>query len=240
LEHQQGTLSVYLKRHYRLPRWRGLLAALWPAGHWSPAIQESTHLEWARRQGVPVPEPVAAGQLIGPWGRLQSFLAVKELTGMLPLHQAIPRAASQLMPVRFRQWKRGLVAEIARLSRALHDRRHFHKDLYLCHFYVAGEDIGRLPDWTGRVHMIDFHRLGHHPVASIFWQAKDLAQLLFSSDLPGIGDRDRLEFWHSYMGGKRRTLGARILRRWVRFRWQLYCRHARRQRPGTTTKRQAA
>jgi heptose I phosphotransferase len=235
--HRQGqTLSVYLKRHYRLPRWRGLLATVWPGGHWSPAMEEFTHLEWARRQGVPVPEPLAAGEFIGPWGRLRSFLAVKELTGMLPLHQAIPRAADYLPSARFRRWKQGLIAEIARLSRLLHDRRRFHKDLYLCHFYVASEDIGRLSDWAGRVRMIDFHRLGHHPATAIFWRAKDLAQLLFSSDVAGVGIRDRLHFWRCYLGGERRSLVVWLLRRWVLFRWRLYRRHADRSRAAPPSK----
>src|SRR5690349_6032107 len=73
-------LAVYLKRHHRLPRWRGLLAAVWPDHGWSPALQEWHHLQWARAQGMPVPAAVAAGEYIGPWGRLQSFLAVEELT----------------------------------------------------------------------------------------------------------------------------------------------------------------
>ena len=66
-------------------------------------MQEYRHLEWAREQGVPVPAAVAAGEFIGPWGRLSSFLAVEELTDMLPLHQAIPLAASQLQADVFRR-----------------------------------------------------------------------------------------------------------------------------------------
>src|SRR5216684_2297113 len=58
---QDQRLAVYLKRHYCLPRWRGLLASLWPDGAWSPALQEMAHLEWARREGMPVPAVVAAG-----------------------------------------------------------------------------------------------------------------------------------------------------------------------------------
>src|SRR5688572_1838906 len=76
-------LAVYLKRHYRLGRLRGLLATLWPRANWSPAVQEWGNLQWARAAGFPVPDTVAAGEFIGPWGRLQSFLAVEELTGML-------------------------------------------------------------------------------------------------------------------------------------------------------------
>jgi heptose I phosphotransferase len=218
-------VAVYLKRHYRLAWWRGWLAAAWPNAGWSPAVQEWRHLRWALDQGMPVPEAVAAGEYIGPWGRLQSFLAVKELTGMLPLHEAIPLAAQRLSVLVFRQWKRGLVRELARLTRGLHGRMHFHKDLYLCHFYVPEALTGFLPLWPGRVHMIDLHRLRHHPWTWRVWQSKDLAQLLYSSEITGVDVRDRVYFWRAYLGRQGRRWPARLLRHLVRLRWRRYRRH---------------
>jgi heptose I phosphotransferase len=218
-------LGVYLKRHYVLPRWRGLLAALWPAAGWSPALEEWDHLEWARREGMPVPAAVAAAEYVGPWGRLRSVLAVEELTGMLPLHEAIPAAAAALPPPDFLRWKRGLVAEVARLARALHDRRRFHKDLYLCHFYVLEGDTRTVPAWAGRVHLIDLHRLARHPWTWRVWQAKDLAQLLYSSEVAGVDPRDRLRFWRLYLGPGRRSRVGRWLRRAVLFKASRYRRH---------------
>ena len=96
----------------------------------------------------------------------------------------------------FRQWKRTLAAEMARLTRMLHDRRCFHKDLYLCHFYIARDDTLAVPleGWRGRVYLIDLHRLAHHPLTWRIWQTKDLAQLLYSSDIVGVDARDRLYF----------------------------------------------
>ena len=218
-------LTVYLKRHHKLPWWQGLLATLFPGVGWSPAIQEWDHLEWARQQGVPVPRVVAAGEFIGPAGRLQSFLAVEELTGMLPLHEAIPLASESLAPDVFRRWKRALVTELARLSRLIHDRRTFHKDLYLCHFYIARDDTQRLPAWRGRVHLIDLHRLTHHSWSWRWWQIKDLAQLLFSTEIKGIDDRDRLAFWRDYRGpGPWREAHSWLLRA-VLFKWRRYRRH---------------
>jgi heptose I phosphotransferase len=224
------SLAVYLKRHYRLPRWRGLLAAVWPGAAWSPALQEWEHLEWARAQGIPVPAVVAAGEYLGPWGQMQSFLAVEELTGMLPLHEAVPLAAARLSAADFLRWKRGLVAEAARLARSLHDRRCFHKDLYLCHFYVPEADTRAVPDWRGRVFLIDLHRLARHPWTWRLWQVKDLAQLLYSSDVAGVTARDRLRFWRLYLGPDRRGWAARWLRRAVLHKWGRYRRHNDRRR----------
>jgi heptose I phosphotransferase len=218
-------LTVYLKRHYQLPWWQGLLAVLWPRGGWSPAFREWAHLEWARQQGVPVPKVVAAGEFIGPGCRLRSFLAVEELTGMLPLHEAIPLAARTLPADTFRRWKRALIAELARLARMLHDRRTFHKDFYLCHFYIARDDTRAIPDFQGRVHLIDLHRLTYHPWTWRLWQVKDLAQLLYSTEIPGLDDRDRLRFWRDYRGPGPWRSAQSWLRRWVLFKWRRYRHH---------------
>jgi hypothetical protein len=215
-------LAVYLKRHYRLPRWRGLLATFWPRGDWSPALQEYRHLQWAQAQGLPVPQIVAAGEYLQPFGRLQSFLAIEELKGMLALHQAIPQAWRQLEPAAFRQWKAGLVRELARLTRFLHERQFFHKDLYLCHFYIPEADTRIVPAWRGRVHMIDFHRLGCHRLTRAWWRIKDLAQLLYSSDLPGVHARDRLRFWRYYLAPGARLSGKGYGADWLA--WLVRCK----------------
>jgi heptose I phosphotransferase len=220
-------LVVYLKRHYELPWRHGMLAALWPSGDWSPAMQERRNLEWARAHGLPVPKVVAAGEFLGPWGKLQSFLAIEELTEMLPLHEAIPLAARQLDAAIFRSWKAGLIREIARLARFLHDHNRFHKDLYLCHFFIHRADITRVPSWTNRVFMIDFHRLAQHTLTRRFWISKDLGQLLYSSDIDGIDARDRLRFWRAYMGSQRRTFPGRVLRYFVLMRGRRYQDHNR-------------
>jgi hypothetical protein len=224
-------LRVYLKRHYRLPWWRGFLATLFPNTAWSPGLQEWQHLVWADAEGFAVPRPVAAGQLAGPWFRLQGFLAVEELHGMLPLHQAVPLAARHLSPAGFARWKRGLIVELARLARELHRRRVFHKDLYFCHFYIP-ELFTRIPPeaWTNRVVMIDLHRLGRHRLTAPWWQGKDLAQLLYSSDVPGVTARDRVRFWKLYRAGWQGRAPRNWLLPFVRWKWRLYERHARRRK----------
>jgi hypothetical protein len=225
LHAHQERISVYLKRHYRLPRLLGWLATIFPNGNWSPAMQEWEHLEWARRQGFLVPRAVAAAEWIGPRGQLQSVLAVEELAGMLPLHEAIPLAEQRLSPRQFAAWKKGLTREIAAIVHKLHGQSRFHKDLYLCHFYIEADLTAQLPSWAGRVFLIDLHRLGHHPVSHSVWQIKDLAQLLYSSEISGITDRDRLRFWSLYRQGRR----APFLERLVRLKWQRYRKHNRKE-----------
>jgi heptose I phosphotransferase len=225
LQTPAGKRVVFLKRHYSLPWWRGLLAALFPSAGWSPAIQEWHNLARAASLGVVVPGTAAVGEQIGPWGRLRSFLAVEELTDMLPLHEAIPLAAARLEPATFARWKRTLAAELARLTRILHDQRLCHKDLYLCHFFIHQQDTAALQDWPGRVCLIDLHRLSRHWWTWRLWQAKDLAQLIFSSDIEEINARDRVSFWTAYLGSERKGLTARLLRWLVLWKWRSYRRH---------------
>jgi heptose I phosphotransferase len=220
-------LVVYLKRHYRSEWWRGWAAALWPGRGWSAAWQEADHLRWAAAHGFPVPRPVAVGERVGPWGRLQSVLAVEELAGMVPLHEAIPAAAGRLSAVAFHRWKRGLVAALARRVRALHGLRHYHKDLYLCHFYVPERLTHYIPaGWADDLFLIDLHRLGHHPCLGRWWQLKDVAQLLYSSEVAGVTARDRLRFWRHYAGPGRDRGAWPWLRRGILVRWRNYRRHA--------------
>lgn len=237
LQDQGERLSVYLKRHYRLPWWRGVLATLFPRRAWSPARQEEEHLLWAEGEGLPVPRIVASAEYVGPWFRLQSALVVEELVDMLPLHQAIPLAAHTLGPEAFHRWKAALAAEMARLAHELHRRRRFHKDLYLCHFYLPRADITAAPfrdhDFRGRLHLIDLHRLAHHRWTWPVWLVKDLGQLLYSSDVEGVTARDRVRFWRLYRAGARRTRRVRWLEAVIRFKWQRYRRHNDKRRART-------
>lgn len=215
-------LVVYLKRHYRLPRSHGLLAMLFPLKAWSPGLQEWQHLHRAAALGLPVPRAVAAGEFVER-GRLQSFLAVEELTDMLPLHEAIPLAEQSLNALDFQRWKRSLAKELARLAHLLHDRSFFHKDLYLCHFYIHVDDTCSQPaDWQTRVIVIDLHRLARHRMTGLWWKVKDLAQLLYSSEIAGVNARDRIAFWRAYAGNKK---SGSLLARMIRKKWRLYRRH---------------
>lgn len=219
-----GRLAVYLKRHYRLSRRDGLAAVLHPEGRHSPAGAEWRHLAEAARLGLRVPEVVAAGERIGPWGRLQSYLMLRELTGQMELNESLPRIAASLPPREFADWKRAVVAEMARMVAVLHRAHAFHKDLYLCHFFVNASDVSRPGD---RPTLIDLHRLGFHRRLSRWYRWKDLGQLLFSTvGVPGITTRDRLRFWASY----RRAIGLPGIgldRRAIVWRARRYLRHSR-------------
>lgn len=218
-------LAVYLKRHYELSWWEGMLARFFPKYAWSPAMQEFNHLASARQLGLQVPDSLAVVEFIGPGTKLRSALAVRELENMIPLHEAIPLASVRMVPKVFKQWKKSLVAEMARMARMLHDRHWFHKDLYLCHFYIHKNNTFRIPEWRDNVVLIDLHRLGSHPWTSQVWKIKDLAQLIYSSEIEGVDDKDRIEFWRSYRDLGPKSVLDQILLWVIKLKWGRYRKH---------------
>ncbi len=218
------SITVYLKRHYRLP-WAKRVAALFhPAGRHSPASAEWAHLERARGLGIAVPEVVAVGEWVGPWGALQSYLMVAELVGHAPLHEAMPELSRSLEPAKFASLKRALVVEMAEIAAKLHAAHAFHKDLYLCHFFLDLEADASSPR---RLCLIDLHRLAVHHWSAPRWRWKDLGQLLYSTlGVEGIDDRDRLRFWMHYRRRTRMIL-PRLQRRFIRGKAALYLAHNR-------------
>ena len=220
-------LAVYLKRHFQLP-WPARLAALVdPNGKHSPAAAEWAHLERARALGIDVPEVVAAGEHIGPWAQLQSFVMIAELSGCEAVNELLPRLAVQLDSRAFETLKRHIIDEMARIAATLHAAHNFHKDLYLCHFFLDHEGLN-VPAF--RLSLIDLHRLEEHKLWPDWWRWKDLGQLLYSTyGVDGITDRDRWRFWRIYRG----RVGIRRPRwhaRLVRLRAARYLEHNRKAR----------
>ncbi len=226
LDRPERPLPVYLKRHYRLP-FRSRLAALFdPSGKHSPGAAEWAHLERARSMGLAVPEVVAAGERIGPGARLSSFLMVAELNHCEALHELIPKLAQSIEPQAFSRLKRTIVAEMAGAAATLHRAWVFHKDLYLCHFFLDPDSV-TAEGGISRLFLIDLHRLAEHRVTADWYRWKDLGQLLFSTyGVSGIDDRDRLRFWKCYrrlVGLKRSGWQAKM----VRLRAARYLAHNR-------------
>jgi heptose I phosphotransferase len=190
-----GPLSVYLKRHYQLPWISRVLAMLNPSGKHTPGATELAHLDRARALGIRVPDAVAAGEWIGPWGTLQSFLMVAELIGCRELNEILPELKATLDAGDFERLKRKLIDEMATITTRLHRAHAFHKDLYLCHFFLDPS----ISTADQCLTLIDLHRLSEHRLTGFRWRWKDLAQLLYSTySVECITDRDRLRFWKSY------------------------------------------
>ena len=119
---------------------------------------------------------------------------------------------------------------MARITATLHGARVFHKDLYLCHFFLDSDGRCRRTA-TPRLILIDLHRLEEHRLWPDWWRWKDLGQLLFSTDgVDGITDRDRAAVLENGTAGWPGSSGLRWHARMVRFRAARYREHNRKPR----------
>ncbi len=189
---------VFVKRHYRFPLSIRALAVAAPQRAWSPAFREWSGLLLAACAGVRVPAPVAAAQFVGPGLRLQSVLVVEELHGYLPAHEWLVEARSRLSLERWHDLAEQLMAAAGRTAARLHRARLFHKDLYLCHFFVPETRLAHGWIAPADIVLIDFHRLSRHRTGYLHWLIKDLAQLLYSAREAGVPGHAIERFFDTY------------------------------------------
>ncbi|MEK6235261.1 MAG: hypothetical protein N2C14_11140 [Planctomycetales bacterium] len=208
------TVGVYLKKYPNLPWWTRWLA---PERSF-PGPHELAKLRQVEQLGIRVPDPVLAGSDRNH--ACQSLFGTRELEGFEPLHKYIPAAFTGTLTAEKSKLKRRLIERLAEVARKLHRADWYHCDFYLCHFYLR-EDPS-LPDGF-ELALIDLMRLTHSRRRR--WRVKDLAQLLFSSALPGVTSADRLRFFKLYLGIRRLNSGTRELLREVFWKAEGYHWH---------------
>lgn len=159
-----------------------------------PGVAEWMNHRMLIEMNVPVPEPVAAGQVADG----SSFFCSAAVESGVPLDAWWADAAHR---------DRALVRQLASIVRRMHALPVTHRDLYLCHVLVV---IDRR-----ELVILDWQRLKGEPGGRLRrrWFVKDLAALLHSSrDLAGVTRTDRLRFLLGYLGERRVN---RVVRRWV-------------------------
>jgi heptose I phosphotransferase len=128
--------------------------------------------------------------------RLQSFVITEELTNTLSLENFCRGWPASPPPLAL---KRGLISEVAKIARTLHEHGMNHRDFYLCHFLL---DISEAPEGMDpqglRLYLIDLHRMQIRRQTPRRWRIKDIAALYFSSMDVGMTPHDLFYFIQVY------------------------------------------
>lgn len=207
-------LSLYVKKHFRLPWWMRRFA---PSRAF-PGPHEWKNLQIAASLGVRVPDAVFAGAERDH--ECGSVLAVRELEGYLPLHIYVPGPLARMAEPQRSVRKAALIARLVDFARRLHGKHYFHRDFYLCHFFLREDPTA--PDGFDLV-LIDFGRLLKSRLRR--WRVKDLAALCFSTFVDGVSRTDRLRFFKQYLCLTKLDAGSKRLLRAVLAKADRYHRH---------------
>lgn len=147
--------------------------------------------------------PVAYGKRGLNPARQQSFLVTVELHSKVKLSDFFANAS-----VGFRE-KRLVIAEVARIARAMHMAGINHRDFYLCHFLLAPETlVHESQNFSGGVtiYLVDLHRAQLRNSVPYRWRVKDIGGLYFSALDLGLTRNDILYFLRNYFAQDLRDL----------------------------------
>jgi heptose I phosphotransferase len=126
----------------------------------------------------------------------RSFLITDELTDVQSLEDYC-LGWPQHPPPPVVKW--ALIAQVARIARAMHNAGINHCDFYLCHFLLRDPELLEPGNVSSlRLHLIDLHRAQKRAGVPRRWLIKDLGGLYYSALDIGLTRRDVLRFLACY------------------------------------------
>jgi len=157
------------------------------------AGQEWRALQRLEQANIPSMQAVAFGERGCNPARQQSFIITEELAPTVDLEAFCQNWRSEPPQPAL---KRALIAEVARMTAAMHRAGVNHRDCYICHFLLHLEPPP-VPKKL-RLSLIDLHRAQTRKQVPRRWRNKDLAALYFSALNIGLSRRDELRFACAY------------------------------------------
>ena len=206
LDSPEGQKVFYLKRYHR-SGWLGRLAVALGLCSKSKGRQELVNIMRLQTAGLATLTAAAAGEA-GP--EEGSFILIEELQGYQPLDDFLKDFLDGSNRPKALRDKRQLIKSLARYVRRMHETGIDHRDLYLCHFFVRGEQPAQ------SLRLIDLQRIKKSfGLRQRHGFIKDLAALNYSADHAAITRTDRLRFALEYLGKKRLSWRERFFLRAV-------------------------
>lgn len=159
--------------------------------------------------GVSTMRLAAYGERGSNPARKQSFVVTHDLGATIDLDELSKSWRESPPPLAF---KRALLNEVADIARTLHQNGVNHRDFYLCHFLLERTATeARTPDISGKLFIIDLHRVQLRPRVPKRWLIKDMGGLYHSALDIGLSKWDVLRFVRRYTGRPLRESFAEIL-----------------------------
>jgi len=194
------------------------------------AGQEWRAIKRLHEVGVPTMTAVAYGERGSNPAAQHSFIITEELAPTVSLEDY---SADWLQNPPEPMLKRALIAEVGRMTGAMHRAGVNHRDCYICHFLLHTDKPVTADDL--RLSLIDLHRAQVRRETPRRWRDKDLAGLYFSALGIGLTRADKLRFLRQYFQRPLREVlrDEAPLLRWLQSKAdRLQSRYERKYAPG--------
>lgn len=193
--HADVTADVYVKRY----------AATGLGGQWDRIYRQSArhsraYWEYERSRElagacIAAPRAVAYAEEMNGWLERRSTVLLEAVRGE-PLDQYWVRACEAALPLTRGLARFDLMRRIGRFVAAFHGTGLCHRDLYLCHLFIASDGAtGDPPQFA----IIDLARTHRPRLLRYRWLFKDLAQFEYSARWTGFSRSDRLRALCAYL-----------------------------------------
>ncbi len=192
-DESSATRTVYLKRYHQPPAREQLRRMMSGDFRRGSARREARFARKLWELGVPTLTTIAFGQqMSGPIER-RGFLITDEVPGASLEKLADAAMADPTVGPSPRD-KHEIIRQLALLTRRMHERRLFHRDLYLCHVFLSRTASGEIV-----LRLIDLARMISPRLTYVRWMVKDLAALDYSSPRGLVTRADRARFLYHYL-----------------------------------------
>ena len=209
-------VTLYIKKHF-FPGIREILKNFlrlrFPLG----ALNEWRALLAFHAHNIPTMMPICAGSRTFLWRiEKESFLLTGDLGDTTRLNDFFKENSATPCRGKLLERKRGILKNLADITRKMHSAGINHKDYYLCHILMDNRE---------RLYVIDLHRVNVRDKIGKRWMIKDLAAMLFSSLEVPVTHGQRLAFYKRYMQTSRLSADDKTLIRLIVKKCNKIARH---------------
>lgn len=205
--------TYFLKRYDNVPRSRQLANWIDHREKKSTSSFDRGPADIFKKAGINTPKVAAFGAEWENGFEKRSFIITERIENADSLERKLPDCFGGAVPAENHKKRCEFINTLADFARRFHDSGLRHRDFYLAHIFLSGND---------RLYLIDLQRVFRPMVLSGRYRVKDIAQLHYSSPGDVISCADRLRFLKRYFGREKLTPGdRRFIRRVKAKAWRM-------------------
>jgi len=214
--------GLFLKRYNRVPAGAQIKNWLCHRRRASTAAFDYMPGKELSCYGISTPKTVAFGDQWAGLFEKRSFMVMEEIDGC-SLEDKLPACFYDNKSAANHRRRCEFITKLADFVKAFHDTGFRHRDLYLCHIFLSGDDV---------FHLIDMHRAFKPQILSERYRLKDITQLHYSAPGRLISQADRVRFYLRYFGKSKLDAGDRRFLRKLKSRaWRMALHDMKHSRP---------